>query len=81
MNATIEHIDDHVKDAITTGGMPRLEKLFNLSKGSKEDSPLDGFVNYYAYKTEERKYNLRYTKKLDPTQIALNSRPLNPVFT
>lgn len=81
MKAMISTIDDHVKDAITTGGMPKLDKLFNLSKGSKEDAPLDGFVNYYAYKSEERKYNLRYNKNLDPIQAALMSRPLNPIFT
>ena len=40
-------------------------KLFNLSKNSKEDAPLDGLVYFYAYKTEERKYNLRYPSIFD----------------
>ena len=40
--------------------MEKQEKLFNLSKNSKEDPPLSGFVEYFAYKVEERKYNIRY---------------------
>lgn len=63
--ALIGLMDEHLKDSIQSGGLPKLEKLYNMSKGSKDDAPLDGFINYYAYKTEERKYNLRYNKQLD----------------
>jgi len=44
---------------------PPVEKLFNLSKNSKEDAPLDGLVNYIAYKIEERKFNLRYPTAIE----------------
>ena len=31
-----------------------------MSKNNKEDAPLDGFVNYYAYKVEERRFDLEH---------------------
>ena len=32
-----------------------------MSKNAKEDAPLTGFIEYFAYKLEERKYNLQYS--------------------
>ena len=63
MPATIDHVETHIAQSIECGGLPRYEKIFNLSKSSKEDPPLNGFINYYAYKGEERKFNLRYPEK------------------
>ena len=60
MPATIDTVNHHVEKQIESGGQPRQEKLFNLSKNAKEDAPLTGFVEYFAYKLEERKYNLQY---------------------
>ena len=63
MPAMIDHVETHIAQSIECGGLPRYEKIFNLSKSSKEDPPLNGFVNYFAYKGEERKFNLRYPEK------------------
>lgn len=56
----VETIDHHAENTMKAASEPAVEKFFNLSKNSKEDAPLDGFINYYAYKIEERKYALRY---------------------
>ena len=59
----LDHVETHIAQSIECGGQPRYEKIFNLSKNSKEDPPLNGFVNYFAYKSEERKFNIRYPEK------------------
>ena len=60
MPATIDTVQHHISKQIKSGGEPPYEKLFNLSKNSKDDAPLTGFVEYLAYKIEERKFNLQY---------------------
>ena len=60
MPATIDSVQHHISKQIKSGGEPPAEKLFNLSKNSKDDAPLTGFVEYLAYKIEERKYILKY---------------------
>lgn len=60
MPATIDNVSNHISKTIESGGKPPYKFLFNLSKGQKEDAPLSGFVEYFAYKLEERKYNLQY---------------------
>ena len=60
MPETINTVHAHLDDTIRTGGLPSNNKLFNLSKNSKDDAPITGFIEYYAYKIEERKHNLHY---------------------
>lgn len=36
------------------------EKFFNFSKNSKEDPPITSFLEFFAYKVEERKHILRF---------------------
>ena len=74
--ATVETITYHIEEQIKSGGQPKYEKLFNLSKNAKEDKPMTGFIEYYAYLTEERKYNLRYNQNSD--QESLYSKPIPP---
>ena len=50
MPATIDNVETHIAQSIEFGGLPRYEKIFNLSKSAKEDPPLNGFINYFAYK-------------------------------
>jgi len=40
-----------------------------LSKSDKDDAPLTGYIEYYAYKLEERKHNLHYPNSVDKTGI------------
>lgn len=60
MPATVETVQNHLVKQVKAGKEPPYEKLFNLSKNTKEDPPLTGFIEYYAYKVEERKYQIRY---------------------
>ena len=50
MPATIDSVQHHISKQIESGGEPPYEKLFNLSKNLKDDAPLTGFIEYYAYK-------------------------------
>ena len=59
MPATVENLENHIKQSIETGGLPPYEKLFNFSKKNKEDPPLTGFIEYFAYRASEQDYNLR----------------------
>ena len=61
--ATMDHVESHIAQSIESGGAPKIEKIFNLSKNNKEDPPLNGFVKYYAYRSEERKFNILYPEK------------------
>ena len=63
MPAMMDHVESHIAQSIESGGAPRIEKIFNLSKNNKDDPPLNGFVNYFAYRNEERKFNLLYPEK------------------
>ena len=58
MPARIETVQHHIAKQIKSVEEPPYEKLFNLSKNSKDDAPLTGFVEFLAYKIEERKFNL-----------------------
>ena len=58
--ATIVNVQAHIASSIESGGQPTQEKLFNLSKNAKEDAPLTGLIEFFAYKIEERKYNEQY---------------------
>ena len=58
MPATIDTVQHHISKQIKNFEEPPYERLFNLSKNSKDDAPLTGFVEYLAYKYEERKFNL-----------------------
>ena len=57
--ATIDTVQKHVAKQIETAGKPPDEKFFNLSKNNKEDPPLTGFVEYFAYRMEQYKYDVR----------------------
>ena len=59
----IDHVESHIAQSIESGGAPKIEKIFNLSKNNKDDPPLNGYLNYYGYRNEERKYNLLYPEK------------------
>ena len=81
MPATIDNVETHIAQSIEFGGQPRYEKIFNLSKSAKEDPPLNGFINYFAFKGEERKFNLRnpekQKKKVSHTEQKLRLKDTN----
>lgn len=79
MPATIDTVSHHISKQIESGGQPPQEKLFNLSKNSKEDAPLTGFVEYYAYKLEERKFNLQYNTG-EPMSVGGKLADIQPVI-
>ena len=65
MPAMIEHVESHIAQSIESKGAPKYEKIFNLSKNNKDDPPLNGFLNYYGFRNEERKFNQLYPEKQD----------------
>ena len=65
MGEMINTVNAHIADQIESGGMEKQDKLFNLTKNSKDDAPITGFVEFLAFKIEERKYNIRYPGKKD----------------
>ena len=64
----MNHVETHIAQSIECGGAPKIEKIFNLSKNNKDDPPINGFVNYFAYRSEERKFNLLYPEKPNKNQ-------------
>lgn len=83
MGEMINTVNAHIADQIESGGMEKQDKLFNLTKNSKDDAPITGFVEFLAFKIEERKYNIRYPgkkdKKSDEIEDFLNKDNLAPV--
>ena len=75
----MDSINAHIDGQIKSGGQPKFEKLFNLSKNGKEDAPLNGFVEYYAYLTEERKYKFRYPgRENKDSDLSYLQQPIHP---
>lgn len=38
----------------------KMAKLFNLTQHNKDNAPVESFIEYYAFKAEERRFYLRY---------------------
>jgi len=68
MGEMINTVNAHIADQIESGGMEKQDKLFNLTKNAKDDAPITGFVEFLAFKIEERKYNIRYPGKKDKSK-------------
>lgn len=69
MPAIIDHVQSHQDRQAEFEKIGNIEKFFNLSKNAKEDAPLTGFIEFYAYLCEERKYNLRYSSHAKGNQF------------
>lgn len=79
MPATIQTVQNHIAKQIKSGEQKPYNFLFKLSKNAKEDSPLTGFVEYFAYKIEERKYNLLYSNG-EPQKVGGRLADIQPVI-
>ena len=54
MPATIDHVETHIAQSIECGGLPRYEKIFNLSKSSKTKAgpALYRKIRYLKFRTD-----------------------------
>ena len=55
--------------------------LFSMTRKNKEDAPLNKFFDYYAFKTEERNFFLRYTNQQPSSIASLKESITGPIPT
>lgn len=61
MPAVADHIHSNIKQVKEDAeNASKQSKLFVLTRHKKDEAPLDNFLAYYAFKTEERKFYERY---------------------
>ena len=58
----IKTIETTFEDNVEKFDMESKEKnkFFNFSKNAKQEAPINNFIEFFAYKVEERKHNMRY---------------------
>ena len=76
MPAIIDTVYSHVQKVMEEAmSQAAMAKLFNMTQTNKGSAPLESFIEYYAFKAEERKFLIRYPKQIPHKNIIKD--PLN----